>query len=350
MAVRPLSLFQYKIAAAFSSPVDVCNFVASELPRRVAKLAAEVSRQPQLRNSSRFSAALTAVSTASHLETRESSAAKLVDYACHLRSAVNHTTRELTHLVDVQREAILDSRRRNDVQVLASLSHTLDVLQFDLIGCRTMVNDMANRCEGRAGVVRSADPAELARDVAESVRAFAVEKFGAAPEVEVVVAAPASKAASMPLSCMVVPEYLQFALSELLKNSVAASVERFGAAALDDAPPVIVTVSGDREFIGICVADSAGGIPGRPGVTDRFAYFGSTAPPPVVDSYHYSRTHGAPFSGLGLGLLRSRLYAHHLGGSLALVSQPGRGVDAHLVVDRSGVRSRDVWLDTGSGE
>lgn len=345
MAVRPLSLFHFQAAA--STPLElVCRFASSELPRRTAKMAEEVARQPRLTNSARFTAALAGVAKSSVLYPGDAaSPVALREFAARLRGCVDDASTELSHLVDVQRGNVLELQRCGAAGPLASLSETLDSLQYDLIGARTLSSFVADRSDGRAGAVRSVNPGELARDTADAVRAFAVEKFGAAPDVVVDEPSFARGAGRAPLSCLVVPEYLRFALVELLKNAVAASVEHYGAAALDDAPPVRVSVSGDATHVGLCVSDAAGGTAGRPGAAIApFPYFSSTAPPPVQDSYHYSRTHGAPFSGLGLGLPRASLYARHLGGALALVSQPGRGVDAHLFVDRSGTRARDVWL------
>lgn len=340
--VRPISIFQYKVAAAYTPPLLACRFAAAEVPQRASNIITAIRKQPLLSNSARFSAALDSVNRCCEaLPPNDATTESMNEFCLRLCDSVEHASNELSQLVDVQRASVINLRSCGEDRALESLFGTLNAVQYDLIGCRTLVNDTAARCVGRAGAASTVNPAELAEKTAEHVRAFAVEKFGAAPEV--LITSSCVPQGARAASCLVIPAYLKFALVELLKNAIGASVERFGAAALDDAPPVRVIISEDRSYVGFCVSDHAGGIPGRPGAALAFPYFFSMSAPPVQDSYHYSRTHGAPFSGFGLGLARASLYARHLGGSLSLVSQPGRGVDAHLIVDRTGTASRDVW-------
>jgi hypothetical protein len=49
-----------------------------------------------------------------------------------------------------------------------------------------------------------------------------------------------------------------------------------------------------------------------------------------------------PFTGLGIGLARSALFARFHGGGVTLLSQPGGGVDALAWFDKTGNGSLDV--------
>ena len=59
----------------------------------------------------------------------------------------------------------------------------------------------------------------------------------------------------------------------------------------------------------------------------------------------YSREHGAPFTGLGLGLPRARVYARFMGGGTAVISQPGGGCDALAWWDAAG--EGEDWVGMG---
>jgi signal transduction histidine kinase len=340
--LRPVSAFHFFGAPRALLPSAACDFVSSALPLRAQCLSNAAVSQPLLFNSHRFVTTLDALASSARA-LHPDDPRSIHD----LSAAADHTSVELTHLLDVQRAQIATMRAADDSSSLASLSATLDALQYDAIGCRTLVANIQSLTAGRGPVVKLTDALETARDTADAIRAFAVEKFGAAPEIHVTRAEGwrtsfRGRPVPPPATFHGVPEYYRFVLVELIKNAIAAMVHTFGALRLDDVPAIRVSISADESRLGVCVSDDAGGLPSSAGAVLSFPYFASTSVV-VQDSYHYSRTHGAPFSGLGLGLVRARLYARHLGGDLCLVSQPGRGVDAHFFIDRSGKNSADVW-------
>jgi hypothetical protein len=337
--LRPVSAFHY-IAPRSMSVNPVCRFIADELPLRASHLSSIVSQQPNLVSSQRFISALgTLHESALNLKPGSDS---LLD---NVSANMEQISIELTHLLDMQRAQVTNLRNLQDDTRLVSLCTTLDVLQYNVIGCRTLVSNAVGLRAGRGSAVQKVDALAAAHDTTESVRAFAVEKFGAAPEVIVSsvgawLVGPQPQRASHYF--VGVPEYYNFVLVELLKNAIVAMVDAFGASKLDDAPPIRLTISSNQTRLGVCVSDIAGGFRGISGAIPVSTYYTSTVKH-VKDSYHYSRTHGVPFSGLGLGLVRARLFAQHLGGALCVVSQPGRGVDAHFSVDSSGMNTTDVW-------
>jgi hypothetical protein len=200
--------------------------------------------------------------------------------------------------------------------------------------------------------------APLARSTAEDVRAFCVEKFGAAPEVEVEIesagaSAGAGGARAAERALVGVPELLRFALAELLKNAMRATVERFTAAGADDAPPVRVRLRSDTAFVHLSVEDAGVGLAGLAslppacgGSSGGFAFGGGAFPLFLADArapparaevdYKYSREFGAPFSGLGLGLARADVYARLHGGGLSLSTTPEGRTLAQLSLQRDG--------------
>lgn len=203
---------------------------------------------------------------------------------------------------------------------------------------------------------------DLQRETA-NIRAFCVEKFGVAPPVDI--RAVKSDGHSAPLANMpagwrvhlqaAIPDQVRYVYSELLKNALRAHIDRYGAAGVDDAPPISVELSHCPVAGAVCVtvADRGKGLPHMaspassasvtrmPGPYTVFPYFASDAAKRAEPNYQYSREFGVPFSGHGTGLCRSRLYALRHGGGLTLLNTPGTGLTAHLWLDARGWRASD---------
>ena len=202
---------------------------------------------------------------------------------------------------------------------------------------------------GEPPIVAAIDVHALLRAEIDDVRALALEKFGAAPPVELRIVAPSAPPAGAPppppLRCVGAPALLRHGLAELLKNAIAAQVAAFGAGGVEDAPPIevaAVEVGGREALLRLAVRNVNGRAPpptllraGGP-----FPYFGS----PLTEgaggrepSYHYGRDFGVPFSGAGVGLPRAHLYGVVHGGGLALAEAArGGGVEACLTIRRDG--------------
>jgi signal transduction histidine kinase len=194
-------------------------------------------------------------------------------------------------------------------------------------------------------VNRSLHIPSLIKSSTDEVRAFCVEKFGAAPGVHISVIGTNSS-----MSVVGVKELIAFAYVELLKNAMTAMIARYMAAGVDDAPEINVQITcNDSHYLYVSLTDSAGGLEESQTQTIRQLYLNrpfrlfssvATAARQEID-YKYSREFGVPFSGSGLGLLRSDLFCKLHGGYVSLYPSTGgsatlAGTSARIVIDRSG--------------
>jgi len=155
-----------------------------------------------------------------------------------------------------------------------------------------------------------------------------------------------------------VPRYLFYIITELLKNSCRATVEKWHGTG-SPLPPIVVTLGGHERICSVRVTDRGGGVPG----THRekvWSYLYTTAAPVSrtvtragVDApADYSRLQEdpsaiaatsstviasrSPLAGLGCGLPLSRLYARFLGGEIRHTTTPGYGMDVYVYLPRLG--------------
>ncbi|CAF1096635.1 unnamed protein product [Adineta steineri] len=125
-----------------------------------------------------------------------------------------------------------------------------------------------------------------------------------------------------------IPAHLYHIIFELLKNSLRATVERYGLDA-KEYPPVCIRIVKGHEDLTIQIADRGGGVP-RSKLSQLFHYMYSTAPKPNSDFTLDSK--GTPIAGLGYGLPIARLYAKYFQGNLALSSVEGLGTWAYISI------------------
>lgn len=361
MALRPATLAQLAAASALPLPA-VAAFVSAQCGARAAHLAravvdASAAGAPlgarfvsELRASADALAAAAGAVAAATAGSGRGAAASLSARADDLH-------RTVLDGLDARRDAVLALRSTPAGSDAAwQLQHMFDALLLDAMGLQLQAGALRARYGDGGGGASNGDgdgtppppppvrrlPLRLAVDrVLEDVRAFAVEKFGVAPPVEVVVGdGGATGGGGGLLPPLVAPPLVAYAVAELAKNAFAAHVGRYGATGVDDAPPVRVRLGGDREWASVQVSDAGGGLRGVPPpcvLTPPFPYFASTAAAPAGEpNYTYSREFGARFSGLGLGLARAALHARLHGGGLALLSQAGAGTDALLTLRRHG--------------
>lgn len=258
----------------------------------------------------------------------------------------------------------------------------LDAIQYNVTGIRTLAANSQGRPElevqrfslAAAFLSALSDVCALTRDkygvvpptVLSGCGVENIDAVGAAAVTEVAAQTPAS-ALHAALPMLGVRAFAEYTCAELLKNAYKATVDRYGAAGVDDAPPVHVRLSRDSRYACISIADSGGGVPSSlarrqrvikrscgesdadngdggsayAGAISTFPYFSSTTRAITPPTYTYSRDFGPAYSGKGLGLVRSRLYAQYHGGSLTLLSQPGLGTTALLALERSGSAGSD---------
>ncbi|KAI9595784.1 branched-chain alpha-ketoacid dehydrogenase [Syncephalis fuscata] len=148
-----------------------------------------------------------------------------------------------------------------------------------------------------------------------------------------------------------IPDHVEYALHELLRNAMRASLrqrrcaaEANPSAAESPFPPIRVTVAEGPADLIFRVSDQGGGISSRD--CARLWHFGS-------DGFRAFETvpelagkvgeeAARPHVRLGIGLLMARVYAEYWGGGLDLQSMPGWGVDAHLRVSKLGNRMENL--------
>lgn len=189
-------------------------------------------------------------------------------------------------------------------------------------------------------IVHELDVSGLLERAAADVRALSREKFGSSPDIRV-----DSRLLGRE-SVVCVPSFLQFALTELLKNAAQSHVNAFSVAGLDDAPPLRIEARAGQHSLDITVEDS-----GRRPPATGFLAVGDTMRAPFAvgvgassrrsvgeasePTYYYSRDFGAPFSGAGLGLVRADVYARVHAGRVELRGSV-RGTAATLSLQRDG--------------
>ena len=234
--------------------------------------------------------------------------------------------------------AVLEALRTHKAAASAVPSVCIDELLYDLLGVAQLAGSLRNAVGRGPPPVQRITLENLVTDVVENLAAFAVEKFGVAPPT-VVTASPAGHT-----TAIIAPALISYAIAELLKNSYSAHIARYTAAGVDDAPPVRIRIGGRSNIAWICVEDEGGGLDDRGGCRDVFEYNRAPAQPLREASYYYSRDFGATFSGMGVGLARSRVMALFSGGGLSIQSAPGLGARALLTLDATGRIAPDVWV------
>lgn len=204
---------------------------------------------------------------------------------------------------------------------------------------------------------------DLARVAVEEASSFCQEKFGVAPTVLVRTATHSGTMADSvraegtsimpqrrwirssikPLgtqdAAVVAIAHTEYALIEVLKNSMGAHVRRFGLEQMeaDDCPPIVVDVGSSATQAGWRVTDSGGGCSDPVAALDMFTTGVGTKSAQEGGDWRYSRNFGAKFSGYGMGLCRSSWYLRLMGGSgVSLVSLPSVGCVASAMFPKQG--------------
>lgn len=227
-----------------------------------------------------------------------------------------------------------------------------------------------NRPNWRGIIHSECSPVEVAHKASVDVMQLCKYHLGVSPEIEV---------HGQPSDTFTaVPSHLYYILCELLKNSCRATVEHArhkngldpraqppldAKVAAVPLPPVKVIIAKGREDITIKVVDEGGGIK-RSDLQHVWSYMFSTAPSPSPDQFGtvpLDHMTGATrrqliaeldttpssesrfsFSGYGMGLPLSRLYAKYWGGSLKLRPCEGYGTDAYVHLHRLKTNSREA--------
>eukprot|EP00164_Ancoracysta_twista_P014596 GFYU01023839.1.p1 GENE.GFYU01023839.1~~GFYU01023839.1.p1 ORF type:complete len:461 (-),score=108.57 GFYU01023839.1:111-1493(-) len=180
--------------------------------------------------------------------------------------------------------------------------------------------------------------------VAREVKGTCMSHFGTSPEVEITV--PGELSGTVPF----IPQYLDYALMEIFKNAMRATIDRHKLRM----PKVQVLVSEGDSDLTIVVSDKGGGIPKDhldKVFTFGFTTFGASGAShkaktdPMMSespmSIHPAMSldnAGAPsaLAGYGFGLPLARLYSEFHGGALEVHTIDDYGTDVYLKLDKHG--------------
>jgi hypothetical protein len=185
------------------------------------------------------------------------------------------------------------------------------------------------------GIVNTkCDPVEVVKFAAHVVTEMCEANYGTSPEITIDGLEEGER------SFAYIPVHLEYMLTELLKNSMRATVE-FGRrnGKEYDHPPLAITVTmpPGKGIVTIRIRDQGGGIPYS--LTKKaFVYSWTTVNDTEEDGSIFqsiaaeemSRSTGGPMHGLGFGLPMTKLYAEYFGGQLGLESMYGYGTDVFL--------------------
>ncbi|CAM2704656.1 unnamed protein product [Rotaria socialis] len=132
-----------------------------------------------------------------------------------------------------------------------------------------------------------------------------------------------------PVTIAYIPSHIYHIVFELLKNSLRATVERYGLDA-KEYPPVRVLIVKGHEDLTIRIDDNGVGIP-RSKLSYLFHYMYSTAPKFLLNG-HEQNIKSIPIAGLGYGLPIARLYARYFQGNLSIASIENHGTSAYVLL------------------
>mmetsp|Transcript_59006 Transcript_59006/g.175554 ORF Transcript_59006/g.175554 Transcript_59006/m.175554 type:complete len:213 (-) Transcript_59006:329-967(-) len=179
--------------------------------------------------------------------------------------------------------------------------------------------------EGAVGVVQlQCSPAEVAELVARQCHRLCRQELGEAPEVVV-------RADGAQMAAALVPGYVHYMLTEVVKNACRAVVERHSGYPL---PPVTVDIEPGSSRVTFRVREEGNGM--SPSALEKAWIFMHTTCRALCVGEGGVGTSGGPLAGFGVGLPTARLFAQHFGGDLQLCSREGAGTEARLVANTSG--------------
>jgi len=197
-----------------------------------------------------------------------------------------------------------------------------------LIGQHIALNTLNNHSEYVGIICTNSNVHDIVHEAIENARFICEEHYGMfkGPPVQLI--------CPKDLTFAYVPGHLSHICFELLKNSLRATVERFGSSSEDTMPPMKVIVVEGKEDITIKISDEGGGIP-RSAIPLIWTYMYTTmeSNDELESDFQTSDFH-APMAGFGYGLPLSRLYARYFGGDLRLISMEGFGTDVYVHLNR----------------
>eukprot|EP00471_Norrisiella_sphaerica_P009004 CAMPEP_0184503008 /NCGR_PEP_ID=MMETSP0113_2-20130426/51626_1 /TAXON_ID=91329 /ORGANISM="Norrisiella sphaerica, Strain BC52" /LENGTH=433 /DNA_ID=CAMNT_0026892405 /DNA_START=388 /DNA_END=1689 /DNA_ORIENTATION=- len=266
-----------------------------------------------------------------------------------------------TEVVQTMALGVIQSKRSINDKELDDFRRLVDLVLVRFftarIGLRFIMEQFVSSSEyksGFAGVIESfCNPVLIAQRAAEDASQLCRQHKGIAPRVHF----HTPKASfSDELHFTYIPHHLHYMLTEILKNSMRATVEAHPKKPMSKLPPIKVVFVAGNEDITIKVIDEGGGIP-RSEIKPIWNFFHSTAETPTntAGTMHSSEEMGqwvdmirekkdeagviipaSALAGYGVGLPLSRLFARYFGGDITITSMEGFGTDAYLHIPRLG--------------
>lgn len=224
-------------------------------------------------------------------------------------------------------------RRQNARNINLDVQHWLDRFYLSRIGIRFLIgqhialNTLQPHPDYVGIICTSANVHEIVQEAFENARFVCEEHYAMFKGPPVQLICPKN------LHFAYVPGHLSHICFELLKNSLRAVVERYGADAEDRFPPIKVIVVEGKEDITVKISDEGGGIP-RSAIPLIWTYMYTTMEGQNIDQDFQASDFKAPMAGFGYGLPLSRLYARYFGGDLRLISMDGFGTDVYIHLNR----------------
>jgi len=197
-----------------------------------------------------------------------------------------------------------------------------------LIGQHVALNTLNNHPDYVGIICTNSNVHDIVHEAIENARFICEEHYGMfkGPPVQLI--------CPKDLTFAYVPGHLSHICFELLKNSLRATVDRFGSSSEDTIPPIKVIVVEGQEDITIKISDEGGGIP-RSAISLIWTYMYTTMErSDELESEFQTSDFHAPMAGFGYGLPLSRLYARYFGGDLRLISMEGFGTDVYVHLNR----------------
>uniref|UniRef100_A0A6U4IZ81 Protein-serine/threonine kinase n=1 Tax=Phaeomonas parva TaxID=124430 RepID=A0A6U4IZ81_9STRA len=350
-AVSLTDLYRFGLEPSPDQCLRNAQFIYHELPIRVAQRVADLkalpfglSEHPLVRDGIRhYENTVYGLVTTPKPNTVEAEH----EYACLTASLLtNHRTIPMAIARAIYE---LRTARQLSSAEQALLNRRLDDFFMARISMRFLIEHYiaSHACHpGFSGVIATeCCPLEIVTQARADVEAMAVRQLGVCPAIEVL--------GNPKRAFRYVPSHLYFIASELLKNSVRATVESAAAAGTPShkLPPVraILVCGGEDdafESVSIKIEDQGMGIK-RSDMDKVFSYTYTTAPHPenavfpnatasLSKAGDMRQEKSDPMAGLGIGLPLSRLYSRYFGGDLEIISMEKYGTDAYLMLPHFG--------------
>lgn len=233
----------------------------------------------------------------------------------------------------------------SDQHSVEDLDQWLDDFLLNWIGSGALLGQYIACSQGLPnGIIEpECDVAEVCRSIASTIQDMCEDVYGIRPYI-IVESFSAVEADKRAPRFSYIPVFLQYVLTEVLKNCCRATLDTCPKFKLSKRPTT-VAVCADEHQVAIRISDRGRGIPFHVG--DKiWSYMYSTGCKTKPTHAEYKDKEGpTPLVGFGCGLPLSRLYCRYLGGSMNVVSWPGYGTDVHLSLPRVSFQQIEVVPD-----